>query len=88
MHVKMNPSTFDVTQITFLDTIQIQDFAEMRGKHLPLRTWIWFLKTDSLFADSCTKCSYTIVTTVLPRSAFVVALGVCSLGITVVLFGY
>jgi len=37
-HVKINPSTFDVTQITFPDTIQNQDFAEMRSKHLPLST--------------------------------------------------
>jgi len=38
--------------------------------------------TDSLFAEICTKHSHTVVTTVFPRSVFVVALRVRSLAIT------
>jgi len=56
-----------------------QDFAEMRGRHTPLRTRIRFLKTDILFAQICTKYSLTVVITVYLRSAYVVALRVCCL---------
>jgi len=54
----------------------------MRGKHLPLSTWTGFLKTDSCFAEICTIYSLIVVFTVLPCSAFVVALRVRSIQIT------
>jgi len=72
----MNPSMFNVTPITFPDTIKNQDFAEMRGKRWSLRTWIRVLKTD--IAQFCVKYSLTVVTSVyfapqlLWRSAFIV----------------
>jgi len=72
MHVKMNSSTFDVSQITFPDTILNQDFAEMRGKHLALSRRIVFVKIDSRFTEICAKYFPTLVTAVFPRSAFVV----------------
>jgi len=72
IHTKVNLSTFDVTPITFPDTIQKQDFAEMRGKHLSFRTLIRFLKTDILFAQICTKYSLTVDTAVLFPSESVV----------------